>query len=147
MPGHENTNWNQELQQRKRAAAPNKQIMMSEDRRFCKSVYSSSRLVTLCLSPMEFPTGDEFQRSEVGERLVGSHAVIDVFPMAQLIIEPQWLIRVRVHLVKLFMVGAMGALDVGVQFGRLRREHEQGQLFLLAGQLEFGGELAAAVDL
>ena len=120
---------------------------MSEDLRICKSVYSSSRLVTLCLSPMEFPTGDEFQWGEVGERLVGSHAVIDVFPMAQLIIEPWWLIRVRVHLIELFMVGAVRALDMGVQFGGLRREHEQRQLLLLTSQLEFGGELAAAVDL
>src|SRR5207245_9127826 len=53
-----------------------------------KEVYSSSRLVTLCLSPMKFPTGDEFQRSEVGERLVRAHAVVGVFPMAQLVIEP-----------------------------------------------------------
>jgi hypothetical protein len=30
-------------------------------------VYSSSRLVTLCLSPLEFPTGDEFQWGEVSE--------------------------------------------------------------------------------
>ena len=111
------------------------------------NLYSSSRLVTLCLSPTEFPTGDEFQWGEVGERLVGSHAVVGMFPMAQLVIEPWWLIGVRVHLVKLFVVSAMGALDVSVQFGRLRREHEQRQLLLLTSQLEFGGKLAAAVDL
>jgi len=47
-----------------------------------KTLYSSSRLVTLCLSPISFPTGDEFQWGEVGERLVGAHAVVGVFPMA-----------------------------------------------------------------
>src|SRR5712692_6710566 len=110
-------------------------------------MYSSSRLVTLCLSPMEFPTGDEFQWGEVGERLEGSHAVIDVFPMAQLIIEPWWLIEVRVHLIELWMVGAVRRFDMCVQFGLLRRENEQGQLFFLAGPIEFGGKLAAAVDM
>ena len=45
-------------------------------------MYSSSRLVTLCLSPLEFPAGDEFQWREVGERLVRADAVVGVFPMA-----------------------------------------------------------------
>src|SRR5216684_2214706 len=80
-----------------------------------KGMYSSSRLVTLGLSPKEFPTGDEFQWSEVGERLVGAHAVVGVFPMAQLVIEPQRLVRVGVHLIELFMVGAVRALHVRVQ--------------------------------
>src|SRR5258708_4422450 len=117
------------------------------EKRAVNLLYSSSRLVTLCLSPISFPTGDEFQWGEVGERLVGAHAVVGVFPMAQLMIELQWLIRVRVHLIELFMVGAVRALDMGIEFRRLRREHEQGELFLLAGKLEFGGELASAVDL
>jgi hypothetical protein len=46
------------------------------------SLYSSSRLVTLCLSPMEFPTGDEFQWGEVGEGLVRAHTVVGMFPAA-----------------------------------------------------------------
>src|SRR5258708_29860387 len=79
-------------------------------------LYSSSRLVTLCLSPISFPTGDEFQWGEVGERLVRAHAVVGVFPMAQLMIELQWLIRVRVHLIELFMVGSVRALDMGIEF-------------------------------
>src|SRR5258708_36382002 len=83
---------------------------------FRNCVYSSSRLVTLCLSPISFPTGDEFQWGEVGERLVRAHAVVGVFPMAQLMIELQWLIRVRVHLIELFMVGAVRALDMGIEF-------------------------------
>ncbi len=48
----------------------------------CEIADPSSRLVTLCLSPVEFPTGDEFQWGEVGERLVRAHAVVGVFPMA-----------------------------------------------------------------
>ena len=57
--------------------------------------------------------------------------------MTQLKIEARRLVRVRVHLVELFMVGAVGALDMSVQFRRLR----------LTSALELGGELAAAVDL
>ena len=45
-----------------------------------KVVYSSSRLVTLCLSLVAFPAGDEFQRSEIGQRLVWANAVIDFLP-------------------------------------------------------------------
>jgi hypothetical protein len=42
--------------------------------------------------------------------------------MMQLKIEARRLarVRVRVHLVELFMVGAVGALDMSVQFRRLR---------------------------
>src|SRR5258705_2467750 len=43
---------------------------------FRKRMYSSSRLVTLCLSPLEFPAGDEFQWREVGCRLVPADAVV-----------------------------------------------------------------------
>ena len=115
--------------------------------RHVKFLYSSSRLVTLCLSPKEFPTGDEFEWGEVGERLVGAHAVVGVFPAAELVIEPQGLIGVGVHLVELFVMRAMGALDMGVELRRLGRKHEQRELFLLTGPFELGGELASAVDL
>jgi hypothetical protein len=67
--------------------------------------------------------------------------------MAQLMIEPRWLVRVRVHLVELFMVSAMRALDMSVRGGGLGRKHEPGQLFLLTSELELGGELAAAINL
>src|SRR6266700_769826 len=110
-------------------------------------VYSSSRLVTLCLSWVVFPTGDEFQWGEVGERLMRAHAVVGVLPTEQLTIQPWRLIGVGVYLIELFVVGAVRALHVRVQLRRLRREHEQRELFLLTGQLEFCGELAAAVDL
>src|SRR6266699_693286 len=112
-----------------------------------KILYSSSRLVTLCLSWVVFPTGDEFQWGEVGERLMRAHAVVGVLPTEQLTIQPWRLIGVGVYLIELFVVGAVRALHVRVQLRRLRREHEQRELFLLTGQLEFCGELAAAVDL
>jgi hypothetical protein len=62
-------------------------------------MYSSSRLVTLCLSPLEFPTGDEFEWGEVGQGLMGTDAVVGVLPAAELMIEPRGLIGVGVHLV------------------------------------------------
>src|SRR6266403_5198696 len=49
-----------------------------------ESVYSSSRLVTLCLSEVVFPTGDKFQWGDVGEGLVWSDAVVGFLPAAQL---------------------------------------------------------------
>lgn len=72
--------------------------------------------MTLCLSSLEFPAGDEFQWGEVGERLVRAHAVVGMLPLAELTIEPRGLIRVGMHLVELFMVGAVGTLDMGIQF-------------------------------
>ena len=79
-----------------------------------KLLYSSSRLVTLCLSRIVFPTSDEFQWGEISEGLVRAHAVVGMFPMAQLVVKPRWLIGVRLHLVELFMVGTVGALDMGI---------------------------------
>jgi len=61
---------------------------------------------------MEFPTGDEFQWGEVGEGLVRAHAVVGVFPLAELMIESGWLVGVGVYLVELFMVGACGVATV-----------------------------------
>ena len=70
--------------------------------------------MTLCLSPIVFPTGDEFQWGEIGEGLVRAHAVVGVFPIAQRVVEPWWLIGVRVHLIELFVVSARGALDMSI---------------------------------
>src|SRR6266849_6370686 len=50
-------------------------------------------------------------------------------------------------LVELLGVGAVGAFDGAVEFGRARREHEQVQAALLASQFELSGKLAAAIDL
>lgn len=38
-------------------------------------MYSSGRLVTLCLSEFKFPTSDEFERSEVSQGFVRAHAI------------------------------------------------------------------------
>src|ERR1022692_2536833 len=82
-----------------------------------KVVYSSSRLVTLCLSEIQFPASDEFQWGEVVERLVRPHAVVGCLPMTQLPVENGQLIGLRLDLVELFVVSAMGTLDVAVQLG------------------------------
>ena len=51
---------------------------------------------------------------EVGARRVRARPVVGVIPMAHLMIEPRWLVGVRVHLVELFIVCAvLGALDMG----------------------------------
>jgi len=60
-------------------------------------VYSSSRLVTLCLSGIRLPSSDEFKGGEIGQRLVWSHAVVGVFPAQQLAVERRHLIGFCVH--------------------------------------------------
>src|ERR1700736_997405 len=52
-----------------------------------KGLYSSSRLVTLCLSGLEFPTSDKFEWSEVSQGLVRTHAIVSFFPVPQLRVE------------------------------------------------------------
>src|SRR5207247_2022035 len=48
---------------------------------------------------------------------------------------------------ELFLVGALGALDVAVQFGRARRQDEEFDATLAADIFELGHELGAAVHL
>lgn len=43
--------------------------------------------MTLCLSKVAFPAGDELERSEVGQGLVRSHAVVGFFPAQQLAVQ------------------------------------------------------------
>src|SRR5207248_9023522 len=73
--------------------------------------------------------------------------VVDFFPLAQFAVEGFHLQRAGGDLIELLGVGAVGALHGTVEFGRTRREHEQVQAALLAGLLELGGELTAAIDL
>jgi len=80
-----------------------------------KPLYSSSRLVTLCLSSFVFPAGDEFQWGEVGEGLVWADGVVDLLPVAELAIEDGQLVRVGLYLVELFVVGAMGTLHMAIE--------------------------------
>jgi len=51
------------------------------------------------------------------------------------------------HLVKLFGVGPLGALDDAKQVRGARRQNEQAPAELLAGLLESSNEFAAAIDL
>jgi len=46
-----------------------------------------------------------------------AHAVVGVFPAAQLVVEAERLIGVGMHLIELFVIRAVRALDVGVEFG------------------------------
>src|SRR5208282_905682 len=73
--------------------------------------------------------------------------VVDFFPLAEFAIEFFHCQRARRDLVELLGVGAVGAFDGAIEFGRARWEHEQGQTALLASLFELGGELRAAVDL
>src|SRR6266851_6316886 len=82
-----------------------------------KGLYSSSRLVTLCLSRIRLPSSDKFKWGEVGQGLVWTHTVVGFLPVPQLPVEHRQLIRLGLHLVKLFVVGAMRAFHVGVQLG------------------------------
>ncbi len=62
--------------------------------------------------------------------------VVDLLPMPQLAIELFHLQRTGRDLVKLLAVGAMGAFDGAIEFGRARRQHEQVQAALPAGLFE-----------
>src|SRR5882762_7933532 len=80
------------------------------------NLYSSSRLVTLCLSRIRLPSSEKFERGEVGQGLKGPYAVVGFFPTSQLLVERGQLIGVGLHLVEFLIVCAVGALHVGVQF-------------------------------
>lgn len=71
--------------------------------------------MTVCLSVIVFPTGDEFQWGEVGEGLVGACAVVGMLPVAQPVTVARWLVVVRVYLVELFMVSTVRAFEFGIQ--------------------------------
>jgi hypothetical protein len=64
--------------------------------------------------------------------------VIDPFPLPQLAVEFVHLQRVRGDLVELLGVGAVGAFDGAIEFGRAWRQDEQMQTALLASLLELG---------
>ena len=63
------------------------------------------------------------------------------FPVAQLAVEFFHFQRAGRDLVELLGVGAVGAFDGAVEFGRARGKHEQVQTALLASLFELGGEL------
>jgi len=90
---------------------------------------------------------EEFERSEIAERLVRTHGVVDMFPAAKLGIELRNVPVLGDHLIELLVVSAMRPFDVAVEFWRAWREHEERQVSSLASQLEFGSEFAAAIHL
>src|SRR6266849_5444706 len=71
--------------------------------------------------------------------------VVDLFPMPEFAIEFFRFQGASGDLVELLGVGAVGAFDGTVEFGRARREHEQVQAALLASKFKLGGKLAAAI--
>ena len=73
--------------------------------------------------------------------------MVDFFPVAEFVVEFVHLQRAGSDLVKLFGVGAIGALDGAVELGRARRQDEPMEAARLAGLFELGGKLGAAVDL
>src|ERR1700675_2761781 len=89
----------------------------------------------------------ELAGSEVAERLMRTHGVVDFLPLAQFAIELFHFQGTGRDLVKLLGVSAVGAFDGAVEFGGAGRQHEQMQAASLASLLELGGELAAAIDL
>src|SRR5258708_33753738 len=80
-------------------------------------VYSSSRLVPLCLSPILFPSSDKFQWSLVGEGLWRTDAVVSLLPALELLVEKGHLGELCKHLIKLLVVGAVRTLDMAIEFG------------------------------
>jgi len=86
-------------------------------------------------------------RSQVAERLVRTDAVIRLFP------GPQQSTMLGQHdrdfndVIKLFLMGAVSALDVRIELRAARGEHKQVDTAGLAGAFKRGFELAAAVDL
>src|SRR6266478_2312584 len=80
-----------------------------------KKVYSSSRLVTLCLSEVAFPLGDELEWSEIGQRLMWAHAVVGFLPAEQLAVQHGGLIGFGLDLVELLVVGTIRSFHVGIE--------------------------------
>ena len=90
---------------------------------------------------------EELLGSQVAEGLVRADGVIDFFPLPQFAVEGVEVQGIGMDLIELLGVGAVDALDRAIEFGGAGRQDEQQQSALLAGLLELGGELAAAVDL
>ena len=73
--------------------------------------------------------------------------LVNALPGAAFAIQLFHLQRARGDLVELLGVGAVGAFDGAIEFGRARGRYEQVQAALLAGEFELGGELGTAIDL
>src|SRR5579859_4001044 len=84
----------------------------------------------------------ELKRSEIAQRLMRAHGVVDALPGAGLTIEGgDAEVAERAQFIELLGMRALGALDRAVESGRARRQHEQAPTAALAGGLEGGAEL------
>ncbi len=83
----------------------------------------------------------------LSERLMRPVGVVEALEFGQLDVQGADAELAGVELVELVAADGVGALDAAVIFGASGRQHEQGDAAPLAGGLELGHELAAAVDL
>ncbi len=83
----------------------------------------------------------------LSERLMRAAGVAEALEFGQLDVEGADAELAVVELVELVAAGGVGALDAAIAIGAFGRQHEQGDAAPLAGGLELGHELAAAVDL
>ena len=83
----------------------------------------------------------------LSERLMRPVVVVEALEFGQLDVQGADAELAGVELVELVAAGGVGALHAAIANGASGRQHEQGDAALLAGGLELGHELAAAVDL
>ncbi len=91
--------------------------------------------------------GEEFKGSEVAQSLVRSYGIVGLFPSLKFAVEFGDGERKGGDLIELLGVSAIGALHLAIEFGRAGQQDKELHASLLAGLLEDGGELAAAIHL
>jgi hypothetical protein len=89
----------------------------------------------------------ELLRGQIAEGLMRADGVVDFLPVTEFAVEFFHFQGAGGDLVELLGVGAVGAFDGAVEFGRTWRQDEQMEAALLAGLLELGGKLGSAIDL
>ena len=89
----------------------------------------------------------EGQWCDLAECLVWPVSVVDVLPSAKELADLDEGVCRGETVVELFLVGAVGALDVAVEFGRPRRQDKEADAAPLASVLKLGHELRTAIDL
>jgi hypothetical protein len=75
------------------------------------------------------------------ESLMGTKAIVSVFPLPEGKVERLDLQVAVVDLIEFLRVGSVGALDVAVQLGRAGWQDEETDTTILAGLFEGGTEL------
>jgi hypothetical protein len=86
-------------------------------------------------------------RSPAAEKLVRAYGDVGFLPLLWFTIHRRHIRRADRHLVKLFGVGPLGALDGAMQLRGARPRDEQAPAAWLADLLESSGEFAATIDL